>query len=301
MNILLTGSSGFLGSQIKSFCESKHTVITIGRQVSNDIICDLATQNPQLDNIDAVIHAAGKAHVYPETEAEKQAFFDVNVTGAKHLLESLEHVSVRKFIFVSSVSVYGLGQGEEIAEETPLKGNSPYALSKIQAEQLIVDWCNQKQIPYLIVRLPLVVGPNPLGNLGKMIEAIQRGRYVRIAKGNARKSMVLASDVALLFERWLTAPDAISGIYNLTDGHHPTFYELEEALKVKYNKKSIPTIPAWLANFMGKMGDRFSFFPVNSQTIQKITCTFTFSDAKAQRELQWKPSKVLDYYTVPAR
>ena len=301
MNILLTGASGFLGTTIKTICEKKHKIITVGRQKHNDIICDLATQNPQLDNIDAVIHAAGKAHVYPKTEAEKQAFFDVNVTGTKHLLESLEEQSIQKFIFVSSVSVYGLGQGEEIAEDTPLRGNSPYAISKIQAEQLIIDWCNQKQIPYLIVRLPLVVGPNPLGNLGKMIEAIQRGRYVRIAKGNARKSMVLASDVAVLFERWLSTPSPTSGIYNITDGHHPTFYELEEALKVKFKKRTIPTVPLFMATLMGKFGDQFSFFPVNSQTVEKITCTFTFSDAKAQRDLQWKPTKVLNFYTDPTR
>lgn len=296
MNILLTGASGFLGTTIKTICEKKHKVITIGRQKDNDIVCDLATQNPKLDNVDAVIHAAGKAHIYPKTEAEKQAFFDVNVTGTKHLLESLEHLNIKHFIFVSSVSVYGLGQGEQIAEDIALKGNSPYALSKIQAEQLVVDWCNQKQISYLIVRLPLVVGPNPLGNLGKMIDAIQRGRYVRIAKGNARKSMVLASDVAALFESWVSRLTPTSGIYNLTDGHHPTFYELEEALKVKFKKRTIPTVPLFLATLMGKFGDTFSFFPVNSQTIEKITCTFTFSDNKAMQELHWKPTPILDFY-----
>ncbi len=295
MTILLTGASGFLGSQIKTICEKKHKVITIGRQSNNDIICDLATQNPKLDNIDAIIHSAGKAHVYPKTEAEIKEFFDVNVEGTKHLLQSLENNPISKFIFVSSVSVYGLAQGELINEETPLNGTSPYALSKIQAEQLVTNWCKAKQIACLIVRLPLVVGPKPLGNLGKMMDAIRRGRYLRIAKGDARKSMVLASDIANLFERWLTATNAVSGIYNLTDEHHPTFFELEEALKEKYNKKSIPTIPIWLAKWMGKVGDRISFFPVNSQTIEKITCTFTFSDAKARRELNWTSHPILEH------
>jgi len=212
------------------------------------------------------------------------------------LLQSLENNPISKFIFVSSVSVYGLGKGEAINEETPLLGNSPYALSKIQAEALIEDWCTKKNIPFLMVRLPLIVGPNPLGNLGKMMDAIQQGKYVRIAKGNARKSMVLASDVALLFKQWIEAENSLAGIYNLTDNFHPTFYELEEALKIKFNKKWIPTIPTFLANILGKLGDRFSFFPVNSQTIQKITCMFTFSDAKAQQELNWKPTPVLDFY-----
>jgi nucleoside-diphosphate-sugar epimerase len=220
----------------------------------------------------------------------------VNVEGTKHLLQALENNPISKFIFVSSVSVYGLGKGELIDEQTPLKGNAPYAVSKIQAEELIANWCTKRNIDFLIVRLPLIVGPNPLGNLGKMIHAIQHGKYVRIAKGNARKSMVLASDVATLFNQWIMTKKNGSGIYNLTDKFHPTFYELEEALKIKFNKKWIPTIPTFVATLLGKLGDRFSFFPVNSQTIQKITCTFTFSDAKAQQELNWKPTNVLDFY-----
>lgn len=296
MNILLTGASGFLGSQINDECKKNHVVKTIGRQKTNDIICDLAKEIPTLENIHVVIHAAGKAHVYPRTEAEIKEFFDVNVEGTKHLLQALENNPVSKFIFVSSVSVYGLGKGELIDEETPLNGNAPYALSKIQAEELIANWCTKRNIDFLIVRLPLIVGPNPLGNLGKMIDAIQLGKYVRIAKGNARKSMVLASDVAQLFNQWLGDEKCISGIYNLTDNFHPTFYELEEALKLKFNKKWIPTIPTFVATLLGKFGDRFSFFPVNSQTIQKITGTFTFSDAKAQQELHWKPTNALDFY-----
>jgi nucleoside-diphosphate-sugar epimerase len=296
MNILLTGASGFLGSQIKNSCEKNHSIQTLGRQKSNDILCDLATEIPVLENIEVVIHAAGKAHVYPRNEVEVKEFFDINVEGTKHLLQSLENNPVSKFVFVSSVSVYGLDKGEWISEDTPLKGNSPYALSKIQAEKLIVDWCTKKNINFLIVRLPLIVGPNPLGNLGKMMDAIQEGKYVRIAKGNARKSMVLASDVAHFFNQWIDAEKNIGGIYNLTDNFHPTFYELEEVLKIKFNKKWIPTIPTFLANLLGKLGDRFSFFPVNSQTIQKITCTFTFSNVKAQQELNWKPSNVLEFY-----
>ncbi len=297
MTLLLTGASGFLGAELIAACKVGHHILTLGRQAKNDIQCDLSTRIPTLDKpIDAVIHAAGKAHVYPKTEAEKQAFFDVNVKGTEHLLAVLEYMPLQRFIFVSSVSVYGLGKGENINEDTPLRGQSPYALSKIQAEQLIVNWCEKKQIPYLIVRLPLVVGPNPLGNLGKMAQAIQKGTYLRIAKGNARKSMVLASDVATLFLQWLSTEHPHSGIFNLTDGHHPTFFELEEALKSKYNKRRILSIPTWLAYSMGKLGDRVSFFPVNSQTIEKITCTFTFSDEKARRQLNWNPTPILDYY-----
>jgi nucleoside-diphosphate-sugar epimerase len=294
MNIALTGASGFLGKTIIDVMQNSHHIVTLGRQKSNQIQCDLSCEIPELQNIEGVIHAAGKAHIYPKTEAEKQAFFDVNVNGTSNLLKALKNQKISKFVFISSVSVYGVEKGSDMDETTPLNGKSPYALSKIQAEQMIQQWCEKKKINYLILRLPLVVGPKPLGNLGKMIKAIQKGRYLRIAKGDAQKSMVLSSDVAHCILQWITAETVHSGIYNLTDGYHPTFFELEEKIKTALHKKSIPTIPYFLAQLLGKIGDSISMLPVNSATIQKITCTFTFSDAKAKREIAWSPNLVLE-------
>jgi GlcNAc-P-P-Und epimerase len=221
MTILLTGASGFLGKVLNKTISTTHQVMTLGKAIHNDIICDLSKNIPTIDlDIDFIIHTAGKAHTYPKTEAEKQAFFDVNVRGTQNLLYAKGNQQIRKFVFISSVSVYGLEKGDNIDESTPLLGKTPYAISKSQAEDLITTWCSQKGVPYLILRLPLVVGPNPLGNLAKMIDAIQKGTYVRIAKGNSKKSMVLASDVGTLILHWIQNASAPSGTYNLTDGHH---------------------------------------------------------------------------------
>ena len=295
MTILFTGASGFLGKIAIPILEKKHNVLRIGRDSSNTIIADLATSVPDLPLVDAVIHAAGKAHIYPRTEAEKQAFFDVNVEGTRHLLDSLSRQSVKSFIFISSVSVYGMEQGAEITERTPLNGKSPYALSKIHAEQLVEHWCLERGVDYLILRLPLIIGSNPLGNLGKMMTAIRQRKYVRIAKGEAQKSMVLATDVAQLMSDWLLQSGRVSGIYNLTDGVHPSFYQLEEGLKALWNIHYIPAIPKWLGKILGQVGNRAKWFPVNSGTIQKIICTFTFSDQKARNEISWKPRSVLEH------
>jgi nucleoside-diphosphate-sugar epimerase len=293
MKILLTGASGFLGRICVPFLTNDHQVLTIGRNTSNQIIADLATFVPELPPIDAVIHAAGKAHIYPRTDVEKQAFFEVNVNGTRHLLDALNPSSIKAFIFISSVSVYGLDQGENIPENTPLNGSSPYALSKIQAEAMIVSWCQNHEVDYLILRLPLIAGSKPLGNLGKMMKAIQGGRYLRIAKGEANKSMVLATDVSQLMTKWLNSSVRVSGIYNLTDGIHPSFFQLEEGLKLLWQIKYIPAIPKWLGTMLGKLGDSISWFPVNSGTIRKITGTFTFSDEKARNDLGWSPRSVL--------
>ena len=294
MKILLTGASGFLGKIISPILSHDHRIISIGRAGNNIIQADLSIGMPEIPVVDAVIHAAGKAHIYPKTEEEKQAFFSVNVHGTEHLLMALSKHNIQAFVFISSVSVYGLEQGADIAESSPLLGKSPYALSKIQSEALVEAWCTSRGIDYLILRLPLIVGKNPLGNLKKMVDGIKHKRYFRIAKGDAKKSAVLATDIGFLIQDWLNAPTRKSGIFNLTDGNHPTFYQLEEGLKTLLHVNRIPTIPVWLGNFMGKIGDQVKFFPVNTSTIKKITCSFTFSDDKARKELHWKPRPVLE-------
>ena len=84
------------------------------------------------------------------------------------------------FVFISSVSVYGLEFGTGIDEANPLLAKDAYGKSKIAAEQLITSWGIKTAVPVVILRLPLVAGPNPPGNLGDMIKAIQAGYYFRI-------------------------------------------------------------------------------------------------------------------------
>jgi nucleoside-diphosphate-sugar epimerase len=298
--ILLTGATGFLGRCLYKVMHDDFVVTTMGRDASNEVVADLTTHIPNMTTtFQAVVHTAGKAHLYPKTEAEKRAFYQVNVEGTRRLLSALEASPPACFVFISSVAVYGLESGENIHENTPLDGKSPYAESKIQAEELVRNWCVKHGVRYLILRLPLIVGHNAPGNLGKMASSMQSGRYLRIAKGVARKSAVLATDVARLISDQVRILAGPSGIYHLTDGIHPSFFELEEALRQYYHLKPFYVIPRWLGYLIGRMGDAIPIFPINTATFRKITNTFTFSDEKARQELQWLPSPVLSIYTTP--
>jgi nucleoside-diphosphate-sugar epimerase len=298
-SLLLTGASGFLGRILNSHLAGNFKVVSLGRDTTCDVRCDLSREVPVIRDISFVIHAAGKAHIYPRTREEINSFYEVNVSGTIHLLEAIKNNNTSRMVFISSVSVYGLDEGSMIDENFPLAGASPYAQSKIQAEQLVRSFCEEHSIPYLILRIPLVAGPEPPGNLGKMINAISRGSYVRVAGGTARKSAVLGIDVALLIDSWLLSANASSGIFNLTDGVHPSFFEWELAIRRKMNSKQPawqPAIPGWLADFLGKLGDILPFFPVNSNTIVKMTRSCTFSDEQARKVLGWNPRPVLDNF-----
>lgn len=299
MKILITGATGFLGKIIADVLISHNNkIISIGRHNSNTIISDLSLSPPILikQDLDTVIHAAGKAHSIPRNDKEIKAFFDVNLKGTNNLLVGIENSGSfpNSFIFISTVAVYGKENGEKINEDFPLLAKDPYGLSKIQAEQVIFDWCKKNNVTCTILRLPLLVGENPPGNLGALIKVVKKGYYFNIGGGLARKSMVLAEDVAEI----IVKASKIGGIYNLTDGYHPSFYELSTALATKYGKAKPFNMPYGIAKCVSLISDIFgSKFPINSNKLNKITSDLTFDDTKAREVLGWKPRSVIDWFS----
>lgn len=288
MNILITGSSGFLGRSLKGLLNSDHSIFDLPKIDSlNGFRLD---KNVPIfnQNFDLVIHCAGKAHSNPTNKLEAKKFFEVNVTGTENLLKGLCLSGIPKqFIFVSSVAVYGLEEGTNISEMVDLTAKDPYGLSKIQAEQLVQSWCYKNNVICTTLRLPLLVGKNPPGNLGAMLKAIKNGYYFNVGGGGFRKSMVLIEDVAKFIP--LIAP--VGGIYNLTDGYHPSLFDLSKYLA----KNRVISMPFYLAKILSVILDVFGEkAPINTKKLKKLTSHLTFNDSKA-RELGWNPQNVLDY------
>ena len=297
MKLLFTGASGFLGNTVYPLLSEYYEVSTIGLALEDDYTLNLAQEIPILkEKYDIVFHAAGKAHSVPKDEVEKQSFFNVNLQGTKNLCKAFENNGIPKaFIFVSTVAVYGCDCGENITEDHPLNGMTPYALSKIQAEQYLQEWCNKHHVTLGIIRPSLIAGPNPPGNLGAMINGIRNGKYFSIAGGRARKSVLMVQDIANLIP--LLAEKG--GIYNVCDTYQPTFRELESVICRQLGKSMPLSIPYWLAKSMAVVGDCLgSKAPINSLKMNKITESLTFSNEKAMRELGWKPMNVLENFKI---
>ena len=297
MKLLFTGASGFLGNNVRPLLEAMYDVTTIGLLPQDDYTVNIAKEIPDLhEQYDIVLHAAGKAHTVPKTEAERQVFFDVNLQGTKNLCAALEKKGVpQAFVFISTVAVYGCDYGENITEEHPLDGVTPYAMSKRLAEEYLQKWCHEHNVVLGIIRPSLIAGPNPPGNLGTMIHGIRSGRYLSIAGSQARKSVLMVQDIAQLVP--LLAEKG--GIYNVCDSYQPTFRELETIICRQLNRNLPLSIPYWMAKCMALVGDCLGKkAPINSLKLKKITKSLTFSNEKAMRELGWEPTNVSENFKI---
>jgi nucleoside-diphosphate-sugar epimerase len=295
--LLFTGASGFLGNNILSLLKETYSVDTIGLTDADDIKINMAEAIPDLNaHYDVVLHAAGKAHTVPRTKEEEKVFYDVNYIGTIHLCDALEKAGAPKsLVFISTVAVYGCEKGELIDETYPLNGTSPYADSKKQAEKYLTGWCGERGVNLTILRPSLLAGRNAPGNLGSMVDGIRKGFYLNIAGGKAKKSVLMAEDIA----RLLPLVEDKSGVFNICDSYQPSFGELSVSVARQLGKRKPLNIPYWVAWCLAKTGDLLGpKAPFNSYKLQKMTEPLTFSCEKAMRELGWTPVDVLTHYTV---
>ncbi len=295
--LLFTGGTGFLGKNVMPLLKERYDVTTCGITLDDMIKANFVSEVPELpEKYDIVLHACGKAHVVPKTDAEKKAFFDVNYQGTVNLCKGLEKVGLPKaLVFISTVAVYGCDFGDMITEDHPLDGETPYAKSKIMAEEYLTGWCKNHNVVLGILRPSLLAGKNAPGNLGSMVKGVKKGYYMNIAGGKVVKSILMAEDIA----RILPLVAEKGGVYNVCDTFQPTFGQISESVAKQLGKGKPINIPYWMAWCMAKVGDLLgNKAPINSYKLEKMTKSLTFSNEKARKELGWEPLDVLENYRI---
>lgn len=295
--LLFTGGTGFLGKNVMPLLQKEYQVTTCGITPEDMIQTNLAKAVPVLpERYDVVLHAAGKAHVVPKTEEEKQLFYDINYQGTVNLCKALEQLGVPKaLVFISTVAVYGCEYGKMITEEHPLVGETPYAKSKRMAEEFLTKWCSEHGVILGILRPSLLAGKNAPGNLGAMVNGVRKGFYMNIAGGKVVKSVLMAEDIA----RILPLVAEKGGVYNVCDTRQPSFGELSISVADQLGKRKPISIPYWMAWCMAMVGNLLGpKAPINSYKLEKMTQSLTFSNEKARRELGWEPLDVLENYKI---
>lgn len=205
MRILVTGASGFVGSNTCSHLEAAgHDVIRVVHSqkfgLLNEYSVDIAEAESfaalnNVGDIDAIVHCAGIAHRFGQTSRDE--FWRVNVDGARNVADFAARKQVNSFVHLSSVLVYGPSTSSRpVAEDqTPAPGDN-YAASKLAGEVAVSEVCSAGKMNLTILRPVPVIGEGSRGNISRLIRALDRKRFVWIGDGRNVRSFVDVSDVA---------------------------------------------------------------------------------------------------------
>lgn len=156
MNILITGAKGFLGRNLSTHLRnSEHRLILADLLGSNDVTeIDVNQEHRRLaqlmTSVDVVIHAANLARINPSWE-NFESYYNTNISGSQRVFAVAQQKQVKKFIYISSSSVYGNIPGPQKETDIPIPTN-PYGVSKLAAEHALRVQSQQGCTELIIVR-----------------------------------------------------------------------------------------------------------------------------------------------------
>ena len=159
--LLLTGSTGYLGSYLKSFYENQGwLVLTLGRSSCCDYFLDFSgfeklTENLESKKIDKIIHTAAVNEVDIDSDLEKA--YKINVTLTRLLVELCSTADIREFVYISTFHVYGVDRGV-VNEATNCVPKNDYGLTHYLSEKIVRFAALNKKIKCLIVRPTNIYG-----------------------------------------------------------------------------------------------------------------------------------------------
>lgn len=160
-NILITGKNSYIGNAVRHRLEENPTEYT----VTTIDLKDPSWQQHDFSAYDVVFHVAGIVHIR-ESKENQHLYYSVNRDLAYETAKKAKKAGVEQFIFLSTMSVYGLEQGI-INSNTKEQPKSAYGKSKLEAEELIRSISDDNFI-VSIIRPPMVYGPNCKGNYPRL-------------------------------------------------------------------------------------------------------------------------------------
>jgi len=299
MKVLVTGATGFVGSEILKKLESENFEVYGTSKTGKidslpDIIKADVTNFESLKNLsenfyDAIIHSAGLAHQFGNIE--KESFEKVNVDGTKNVAELAVKVKAKQFILISSTAVYGYHKNA-VDEFTECRPDTDYAKSKLEAEKICVEICERNNIKLTIFRLAPVLGEKGIGNVPRLIRAIDKKRFIWIGDGKNKKSLIYVGDIANACFKILKSKKDGTEIFNLSSPP-VEMRELVKTISGALNKK-VPefSIPEFFPNLFIKTNEKFigsKFIEKYSKIFDKWLSDDIYSADKIKNEYGFEP------------
>jgi len=304
MNILITGGSGFIGTNlVTDLLKEGHNVTIYDKQKSETypdlcIVADIRDKEKltrSMRSVDAVYHLAAE---HRDDIRPASLYYDVNAGGAENMVYALKKNDVTQLIFTSTVAVYGLNSGEP-NEDSPITPFNDYGKSKYKAETIFNKWADSENTNCLIIVRPTVIfGEKNRGNVYNLLNQLSSDKFIMVGKGINRKSMGyvlnLTRFLAILIE---FSPGKY--VYNYADNPDLCMNELIEIFYNTLGKNSkinfqIPyafgLMGGYCYDILAKITGRT--YPISSIRIKKF-CADTVINAGKLKKTGFIPSYTL--------
>ncbi len=302
MRLLVTGANGFVGhalcvEALRRGLSVKGAMRSAGELppgVEPVVVGPIDGETDWVEALrgaDVVIHLAARVHVMKDTAADPLAeFLRVNLQGTEQLARQAAQAGVKRLVYVSSIKV----NGEQATETQPfVEADKPdpqdaYGISKWQAEQALQRIAHETGLEFVIVRPPLVYGPNVKGNFLKLLQAVDKGLPLPLAGANKPRSMIYVGNLVDVLIACATHPAAAGQTYLVSDGMDVSTAELAEYISLhmgRPNRWFYLPLP-WLKMFG-------TFFGVGGQ-IDRLTSSLCVDSDRIQKQLGWRPPFTLD-------
>ncbi len=297
MKILVTGANGFVGEvlcrklvergfEAKGAVRSAHIPLAPGVEKIVAGSIDSSTDwSSALKGIDCVIHLAARVHVMKEESPDPLAEFRrVNAEGTRRLALAAAERGVKRLVYVSSIKVNGEAtKGEPCSEQVAPNPQDPYALSKWEAEQSLLEISRETGLEIVILRPPLVYGPGVGGNFIRMLEWIKKGIPLPLGSVKNRRSMIHVENLADALILCSTHPDAKNETFLVSDSECISTPDLIRMLSEKMGREArIFPFPVPLLHVLGRLTGK-------SAEIERLTGSLEIDSSKIRQKLGWKP------------
>lgn len=232
---LITGASGALGPSVLEAVQTTWRPRILvrtppARRIADDMVVGQLGSREAVtacQGVDVVIHLAALLHVVDPPVSLEHEYRRVNVEGTQHLARAARDAGVRRFVHVSTISVYGPGTHDETSAVLP---EGVYARSKMDSERALVEELRGSSTEHVILRLAAVYGSNLKGNYLNLVRGLCRGTFVPIGTGSNHRTLIHQHDAGRAAAAAAAHPNAANDVFNVTDGATPSVGAIESSI-----------------------------------------------------------------------
>jgi nucleoside-diphosphate-sugar epimerase len=287
MNILLTGSSGFIATNLYNAFHKDYNLLGLDITTKGEFPTTKVYSWNQLDQLpptNTIIHLAGKAHDTKNT-SDQQSYFDINLGLTQKIFDYFLKSDAEKFIFFSTVkAVVDSVEGEFLTEDVEPNPQTPYGQSKLEAEKYILSKKLSAGKKVYILRPCMIHGPGNKGNLNLLYSIVKKGIPWPLGAFENKRSFLSIENLSFVI-RQLIEKDIEPGTYQIADDEPLSTNELFSIIAKSLGKKPrVYNISKGLIKSLAKAGDLLHL-PLNTERLKKLTESYVVSNSKLKAAL----------------